>query len=199
MAARDTIEVWDNAATTFDEEADHGLRDPRVRAAWRALLVSLLPRPPARVVDLGCGTGSLSLLLAGEGYAVTGVDFSHAMVRRARAKAAIDPCGHGVGFVEADVADPPLAGASFDVALSRHVLWAMPDPAAALRRWVDLVSPEGCLVLVEGHWSTGAGLTAGDTLGLVESVGRRGELRALPEPAYWGREITDERYAVLVR
>lgn len=199
MAARDTIEVWDNAAASFDEEADHGLRDPRVRAAWRALLVSLLPRPPARVVDLGCGTGSLSLLLAGEGYAVTGVDFSHAMVRRARAKAAIDPAGRDVGFVEADVADPPLAGASFDVALSRHVLWAMPDPAAALSRWVDLVAPTGCLVLVEGHWSTGAGLTADDTLGLVASVGRRGELRSLPEPAYWGREITDERYAVVVR
>ena len=31
---------WDAAAATFDDEADHGLRDPAVRAAWAALLLA---------------------------------------------------------------------------------------------------------------------------------------------------------------
>ena len=73
----------------------------------------------------------------------------------------------------------------------------MPDPEDALRRWVDLLAPGGRLVLVEGSWSTGAGLTAQETVALVEATGRRAELRRLSEPAYWGREITDERYLVV--
>jgi SAM-dependent methyltransferase len=193
MTSRDDIALWDAEAEAFDEAADHGLRDPGVRAAWRSLLVSLVPAPPARVADLGCGTGTLSLLLADEGHAVDGVDFSPAMVTRARAK------GEGrrdVRFVVGDAAAPALVRAAYDVVLCRHVLWALPDPAAALRRWVDLLAPGGRLVLVEGRWFNGAGLSAAETVRLVEATGRPAELTLLPEPAYWGREITDERYVV---
>jgi SAM-dependent methyltransferase len=193
MTSRDDIALWDAEAEAFDEAADHGLRDPGVRAAWRSLLVSLVPAPPARVADLGCGTGTLSLLLADEGHAVDGVDFSPAMVTRARAK------GEGrrdVRFVVGDAAAPALVRAAYDVVLCRHVLWALPDPAAALRRWVDLLAPGGRLVLVEGRWFNGAGLSAAETVRLVEATGRPAELTLLSEPAYWGREITDERYVV---
>jgi SAM-dependent methyltransferase len=193
MTSRDDIALWDAEAEAFDEAADHGLRDPGVRAAWRSLLVSLVPAPPARVADLGCGTGTLSLLLADEGHAVDGVDFSPAMVARARAK------GEGrrdVRFVVGDAAAPALDRAAYDVVLCRHVLWALPDPTAALRRWVDLLAPGGRLVLVEGRWFNGAGLSAAETVRLVEATGRPAELTLLSEPAYWGREITDERYVV---
>jgi ubiquinone/menaquinone biosynthesis C-methylase UbiE len=186
----DDIALWDAEAAAFDEPADHGLRDPAVRRAWRELLLELLPPVPARVADLGCGTGTLSALLAEEGYAVTGVDFSPEMIARARRKAP------SVEFVEADASAPPLEGSSYDVVLSRHVLWAMPDPAAALARWADLLRDDGRLVLVEGSWSTGAGLTGAETLALVESLGRTATLRPLTDPAYWGRTTGDERYVV---
>lgn len=186
--------LWDAEAESFDDEPDHGLRDPVVRDAWRALLRSALPGAPARVADLGCGTGTLSLLLAEEGYAVDGVDFSPEMVRRARAKA-VDTAG--LTFAVADAARPPLADASYDVVLCRHVLWALPDPAAALARWRELLTPGGRILLVEGSWSTGAGLTADETVALVEGSGLRAGLVRLPEAVYWGREITDERYLVV--
>jgi SAM-dependent methyltransferase len=186
----DEIAMWDGEATTFDEPADHGLRDPAVRAVWRGLLLDLLPPAPARVADLGCGTGTLSALLSDEGYDVTGVDFSPEMIARARRKAP------SVEFVEADASAPPLEPASYDVVLSRHVLWAMPDPAAALARWVGLLRDDGRLVLVEGSWSTGAGLTGAETVALVEGLGRAATLRPLAQAAYWGRETDDERYVV---
>ncbi len=186
------IDLWDREAQTFDEAADHGLTDPECRAAWRSLLLEHLPPSPARVADLGCGTGTLALLLAEEGYAVDGVDFSPEMVRLARAKA-----GHAATFHEADAAAPPLEAASYDVVLSRHVLWAMPSPAAALDRWIALLRPEGRLLLVEGSWSTGAGLTAEETVALVAEAGYQPALRRMPEPVFWGREITDDRYLVI--
>jgi len=184
--------VWDAEAATFDDEPDHGLHDPAVRAVWRGLLLSVLPPAPARVADLGCGTGTLSALLADEGYVVDGVDVSPAMVERAQAKA-----GDRCSFVVADAAQPPLEPGTYDVVLCRHVLWALPDPSAALRRWVSLLVRGGRLVLVEGHWHTGAGLTADDTVALLEGVGRTATVRQMPEAAWWGREIDDERYLVV--
>src|SRR5207342_3028713 len=140
-------EVWDAEAATFDDEPDHGLRDPATRAAWLALLTGHLPEPPARIADLGCGTGTLSVLLADAGYAVDGVDFSPEMVTRARGKAA---GRDGVTFAVADASEPPLEPAAYDTVLSRHVLWALPDQPAALTRWMGLLGPRGRLVLVEG-------------------------------------------------
>jgi SAM-dependent methyltransferase len=194
MTSRDDIALWDAEAATFDDGADHGLRDPTVRAAWRDLLLSRLPEAPARIADLGCGTGTLSLLLADEGYTVDGVDFSPEMVRRAQAKAG---ARDDVRFVEADAAAPPLDPEAYDVVLCRHVLWALPDPAAALRTWVELLAPGGRLILVEGRWFNDAGLSAAQTVDLVRGSGREAYLTLLPEDVYWGRVIDDERYVVV--
>jgi ubiquinone/menaquinone biosynthesis C-methylase UbiE len=191
----DAVAAWDAEAADYDVPADHGLLDPSVRDAWRRLLLGMLPAAPARVAEMGCGTGTLSVLLANEGYAVDGVDFSPEMLRRAEAKAAEGRAQ--VRFVEGDASRPALEEGHYDVVLCRHVLWAMPDPVDALRRWARLLRPGGRLVLVEGFWSNGAGLTADQTVDLVGSVGRRAELTRLTDPSYWGREIDDDRYAVL--
>jgi SAM-dependent methyltransferase len=115
------------------------------------------------------------------------------MLARARAKGA----GLDVTFSEGDAADPPLPAGAFDVVLSRHVLWAMPDRASALERWIALLRPGGRLVLVEGFWFTGAGLRATEAEALVKGRGRASVVRPLTDPALWGREITDERYLLV--
>ena len=194
--ADETRALWDAEALTFDEAPDHGLADPATRAAWRGLLLAHLPDTPARIADLGCGTGTLSVLLAEEGYAVDGLDLSPEMVVRARTKAAAEP-DLAVSFAVGDASEPALPAGAFDVVLSRHVLWALPDPAAGLRRWCDLLAPGGRLLLVEGRWFNGAGLSASDTRALVEEAGRTCDVRLLPESAFWGREIDDERYLVV--
>ncbi|MFD4672015.1 class I SAM-dependent methyltransferase [Lentzea sp. NPDC058450] len=188
-------EFWDRHAAAFDEEPDHGLLDPAVRDAWAALLLPLLPDAPARVVDLGCGTGSLSVLLARQGHQVRGVDLSGRMVAAARAKA--EAAGVEAEFVEGDASTPPYEPGSADVVLARHVLWALPDPAAALHRWAGLLRPGGTMVLVEGRWSTGVGLSAAECLELVRGAGREAEVRVLDDAALWGREIDDERYLLV--
>jgi SAM-dependent methyltransferase len=193
MSTDETRAVWDAEAAGFDDEPDHGLRDPLVRAAWRDLLLEHLPPAPARVADVGCGTGTLSVLLAGEGYDVAGIDLSPEMIVRAKAKAA----GLNATFAVGDAADPDLPAGSFDVVLSRHVLWALPDPAAGLARWVELLAPGGRLLLVEGRWFTGGGLAAADTEALVRATGRGAVVRHLREPVYWGKDIDDERYLLL--
>lgn len=192
---RQTPELWNAEAAAFDQAADHGLSDPGVRAAWRALLLPLIGEPPRDVADLGCGTGTLSLLLAEGGHHVHGVDFSAEMLRLAHEKA--DSMGSPPRFTHGDVAEPPLPVASFDVVLSRHVLWALPDPAAVLANWARLLRAGGALVLVEGSWSTGVGLTADDCRILVQGLGGEVQLCVLDDPALWGRPVIDERYLVV--
>jgi len=186
---------WDSQAPEFDDEPDHGLRDPEVRACWRELLLPVLPPAPARVADLGCGTGSIAVLLAGEGYDVHGVDLSGAMVAAARAKAA--NAGVAVQLQHGDAAFPPWEPASFDVVFARHVLWALPEPGAVVGRWTRLLRTGGRLVLVEGLWFTGGGLSAARCRDLVAA--HRGEVvvQPLTDPRLWGRTITDERYLLV--
>jgi SAM-dependent methyltransferase len=187
---------WDAHAATFDDEADHGLRDPSVRAAWTELLLPLMPDPPATIVDLGCGTGSLSLLLAAAGHRVHGLDASGAMLAVARAKSAA--AGVPVRLVEGDAGDPPIATGSADVVLCRHVLWALEDRAAVVQRWVRLLRPGGRLLLVEGRWATGAGLSAAECRDLVVPLGRSATIRQLgADSALWGRDVDDERYLLV--
>ncbi|MEV0131791.1 class I SAM-dependent methyltransferase [Dactylosporangium sp. NPDC050688] len=189
--------IWDTYAATFDEEPDHGLRDPSVRSAWASLLASVLPVAPVPVVDLGCGTGSLTTLLAEAGHHVYGLDASSNMLKVARHKAAHH--GVAVSLIRGDVSRPPFALGSFDVVLVRHVLWAVQDPETTLARWIGLLRPQGRLVLIEGRWATGAGLSAAECTSLVRRHGRKAELRLLDEDPLWGKTITDERYLLLSR
>lgn len=190
-------EFWDAEAERFDDEPDHGLRDPATREAWLQLLTDNLPPAATDIADLGCGTGTLSVLLAKAGHRVRGIDYSAAMVERARAKAAA--AGVAVEFVEGDAAAPPYSDESCDVVLSRHVLWALPDPAAALAAWVRLLRPGGWLLLVEGRWHTGGGIAAADCERLVREHRDHVEVRHLPDEIYWGGPISDERYLLVSR
>jgi ubiquinone/menaquinone biosynthesis C-methylase UbiE len=188
---------WDSQAATFDHEPDHGLLDLRVRQAWRRLLLAELPAAPAAIADLGCGTGTLSVLLAAEGYAVTGLDFAPEMIRAARAKARA--AAVSARFELSDAAAPSLPAASFDVVFARHVLWAMPDTDDALEAWLRLLLPGGVLLLVEGRWSTGAGLTAQEVGQAVLRHRSDATISVLSDPDLWGAPVTDERYLLVSR
>ncbi|MFH8451431.1 class I SAM-dependent methyltransferase [Streptomyces fungicidicus] len=187
---------WDAAAASFDEEPDHGLRDPEVRAAWAERLRDWLPERAGDVLDLGCGTGSLALLAAGQGHRVTGVDRSPAMVALAREKLA----GRDAVFLVGDAAAPPVGEERYDTVLVRHVLWTLPEPDRALRHWRDLLRPGGRLVLVEGVWGTVSpvGMSAGRLTALLAPLGGRVRVQPLSgDRALWGRDVDDERYAVV--
>ncbi|KOG43425.1 class I SAM-dependent methyltransferase [Streptomyces resistomycificus] len=187
---------WDAQAAAFDDEPDHGLRDPRVRRAWADRLRDWLPVGPCDVLDLGCGTGSLSLLAAEQGHRVTGVDGSAAMIGLARAKLA----GRDAVFLLGDAEAPPVGEQRFDVVLVRHVLWALPDAGRALRHWWQLLRPGGRLVLVEGVWGTVSpvGIPADRLTALLAPLTGQVRVDRLSGDApLWGRDVQDERYAVV--
>ncbi len=187
---------WNKAAATFDEESDHGLRDPAVRQRWAALLERWLPTPPDAVLDIGCGTGSLTILLAGLGYRMTGVDLSPAMLTQARAKA-VD-AGVDVSFHVQDAASPVFPPEHFSAILCRHVLWTLPEPTAVLKNWAALLKTGGTLILIEGFWHTGSGLHAQQVQDALPPVLSHLATEDLSrDPLLWGGPVGDERFAVV--
>jgi len=190
-------QYWDNFASSFDDEPDHGLRDPVIRASWTDFLRESLPYTKATILDIGCGTGPLSVLMAGLGHRVTGIDFSPAMIALARTKASA--LGLQVEFHVMDAASPQLPPEHFDAIVCRHLLWTLPEPRLVLQQWADLLKQRGRLILIEGHWDTNAGLRASEVIEMLPASFGDVSLQSLSESAnLWGREVSDERYAILV-
>lgn len=200
---------WSEQAATFDDEPDHGLGTPELRAAWASRFDEWIPKREQRVLDLGCGTGSLSVLLAQLGHTVMGIDLSPAMVALARAKTA--KVGLEVEFSVGDASAPAVPDQSFDVVLSRHVVWTIPEPPQALERWARLLSEEGRLVLVEGRWSElrassdlsnwgDGGVSATDLAEAIDPLFELVEHHPLShDAALWGKPVADERYALVAQ
>ncbi|MBL26136.1 MAG: trans-aconitate 2-methyltransferase [Rhodospirillaceae bacterium] len=126
---------------SWDPERYLGFADHRTRPA-RDLLAAIHCRPPRRVVDLGCGAGNVSLLLAERWpeAAMVGIDNSEPMLETARKTAP------GIRFDYGDIAswtpsEPP------DVIYSNAALQWVPDHEALFPRLLDALAPGGVLAV----------------------------------------------------
>lgn len=131
---------WSAQSLIWDTPADPSTHRTRV-GALRDWIGSAL-RTPARILDLGCATGEISVGFADDGYEVTALDFSPRMLRRGRLR----PGAHAVRFLEADLAAgvPPHLG-TFHGVLLLGVLQCVPDPAALVSSAAAHLEPGGLL------------------------------------------------------
>lgn len=129
--------------------ADHARRTAVDSAAY------LLPylETDMRLLDVGCGPGSISVDLAGMVSAVVGIDAADAAIERARAEAA----GRAVGNIEFHVADAcvlPFDDNSFDVVHAHQVLQHLAHPIRALVEARRVVKPGGLVVARDADYGT---------------------------------------------
>ncbi|SFB14659.1 Methyltransferase domain-containing protein [Cellulomonas marina] len=139
----------------------HGHHESVLRShRWRTAENSaayLLPSlsPGLRLLDVGCGPGSVSIDLAGRVAEVVGVDAAEAVVAAAR-EAARDAGRENVRFEVADAYALPFPDASFDVVHAHQLLQHLTDPVAALREMRRVARPGGLVAVRDADY---AGMT----------------------------------------
>jgi len=135
----------------FWETWNANMRDPEHLIEWcirraEAILLLLqslnLDRP--RILDLGCGTGWLSEMLAKFGL-TTGVDLAESVIATARARYP------NVTFFAGDIFKMSLPANNFDVVVSQEVIAHVPDQVAYLDRAVHVLKPGGYLIITTAN------------------------------------------------
>ncbi|HEY1606907.1 MAG TPA: class I SAM-dependent methyltransferase [Allosphingosinicella sp.] len=121
------------------------LRTRAERSAFARLLDSSIPGD-ARIVEIGCGTGQMSLYLARADRTVVGCDLSRGALGLG-ASAARRWGVERVRFVECDLTHLPLREGAFDVVYCSGVLHHTPDPRASFRAIAKAVRPGGTIVI----------------------------------------------------
>jgi ubiquinone/menaquinone biosynthesis C-methylase UbiE len=142
---------WNWRGASYDSQPGHGDRiGTAEHDAWLATLARLLPPPPATALDVGAGTGFLTFIAAESGHVVTGIDLAEGMLAQAHERAATvaNPPQFHIG----DAVTPDFPPQSFDVIMSRHVLWTLRDPENAFRNWWNLLKPGGRVVAIDSFW-----------------------------------------------
>lgn len=120
---------------------------------WRRRAVrTLAPAADARLLDVCCGTGDLSMALAealGPNGSVVGTDFTPEMVDEARLKLANQPAHTPIRFDVADAMDLPFEDDSFDGATVSFGIRNVVDPRAGLAEMARVVRPGGRVLVLE--------------------------------------------------
>ena len=125
---------------------DYSALRARAERSEFARLLDHAIAPDATVLELGCGTGQMSLFLATGDRLVVGADLTRASLELA-ADAARRFGIERVRFVETELRRPGLREGAFDVVYCSGVLHHTPDPEASFRAIAPLVRPGGVIVI----------------------------------------------------
>ncbi len=127
--------------------------DPQQRVMREAYLSEVDFPPNARVLDIGCGTGALTRVLAKwpNVGAVVGLDPSPLFLDRARQHASPHSA---LSFEEGDARALPFDVCSFDLALFHTTLCHVPEPERALGEAFRVLRPGGWLAVFDGDYAT---------------------------------------------
>ncbi|MEX2694916.1 class I SAM-dependent methyltransferase [Rhizobium mongolense] len=149
---RDEIKAyWSARAESFDQSPGHEIFTETERHAWHRLIVKHLGAGEGRrALDLASGTGVISHLMDDLGFEVTGLDWAEPMLERARAKA--KSRGRMISFRMADVENTTELDDTYDVIVTRHLVWTLVDPEKAFAEWMRVLKPGGTLLIVDGDF-----------------------------------------------
>ncbi len=147
----EVVKYWDAGSVDYDTAPGHGLFEEEEKQEWIKALREIVPEG-AKVLDVGCGTGFLTLLLAEMGHTVKGLDISEGMQADAKRKVKEQGLEERVSFTIGDAEKLDEPENEYDVVINRHLLWTLPHPGEAIDSWIKVVKPGGKVIIIDGDW-----------------------------------------------
>ncbi|HII91180.1 MAG TPA: methyltransferase domain-containing protein [Methanosarcina sp.] len=143
-------EYWDGRSPEQSITCLSELTSPH-RETYLKLLSTYMPEGrKLRVLDVGTGCGFLAILLAKEGHEITGVDISPLMLE----EAAYCANAHKVivDFRLSNAEKLPFEDDSFDLIISRNLIWTLQNPEKAFSEWYRILKPKGMLIYLDANF-----------------------------------------------
>lgn len=148
---------WTGRASGYSEVNQKELSSIRQHCVWQDTLCEEMrvhfpgTSPEGiRVLDIGCGPGFFSIVLAEEGYHVTAADLTPAMLEQARENAG--DLASSITFKEMNAEELLFPDNSFDAIVTRNLTWNLPHPEKAYREWHRVLRPGGILLNFDANW-----------------------------------------------
>ena len=142
---------WTKRADAFAALRRQELHSEKYSQWQREIVQHLPPAKQLRILDVGCGAGFFSVLLANEGHRVTGIDLTPAMIAQAETLAAAEGCS--CTFQTADAEHTAFSDGSFDVVIARNLMWNLPHPETAYAEWLRVLAPKGILLNYDAEYA----------------------------------------------
>ena len=142
-------QYWNLRAEGYSLQTKHELEEEQEACRADILLRYVDSDRSLSVLDLGCGPGLFSILLAQKGHQVTALDCTENMLERARKNA--QNAGVDIRFVHADAQHLPFADENFDLIVTRNLTWNLEHPKRAYREWLRVLKIGGSLVNIDGN------------------------------------------------
>lgn len=121
------------------------------REAWRKLILeNATDKPQLKILDVGTGPGFFAINLALSGHDITAVDCTQAMLDKALENAS--HYGASIKFKQANGDELPFEDGTFDLIVSRNVVWNLQDPKKALKEWARVLKEDGRLIYFDANW-----------------------------------------------
>ena len=146
----DIIKYWNKRSDTYDrfpaprEEAEE-------KKAYQSLFGNHLHGENLDILDIGAGTGFVSLSLAEMGHRLTAMDITDGMLEKARSKAV--ESNLDIDFHIGDAEELPFPSESFDCVVCRWLLWTLPNPEKAITHWSRVLRNGGLIICIDGQWN----------------------------------------------
>ncbi len=143
---------WEGRAEGYSELNQSELNSYKVDV-WKDLINSYKPDVIGRklkVLDIGTGPGFFAITMASCGYDVTAVDYTDAMLYRAKKNAGI--YRSSIHFHRMDAHHLDFEDNTFDLIVTRNLTWNLERPDEAYREWHRVLAPGGKLLNFDANW-----------------------------------------------
>ena len=144
------VHYWEKRSSDFLTHKREELHSAMAERWMKEIRAQLPAGERLRILDVGCGAGFFSVLLAKEGHRVTGVDLTPDMIENAKILAVEENAD--CEFIVMDAENVDFPDGTFDVVISRNLTWTLPHVRRAYRDWVRVLKKGGVLLNFDANY-----------------------------------------------
>ena len=144
------VKYWEKRSDSFLEQRRQELHSTMAERWIKEINAQLPEGKNLKILDVGCGAGFFTILLAKAGHQVTGIDLTPDMIKNARILAEEE--GVNCEFTVMDAENPEFPDGTFDVIISRNLTWTLPHVRHAYQEWLRVLKKGGVLLNFDANY-----------------------------------------------